>query len=96
LKDWRFPVTGTLDWNSAQVTGGGVPLDEIGTDFSSQRCAGLYLAGEILDAAGDCGGYNLHWAWCSGIIAGRAAGGNQSEPLFSFRNEASSEGLSFP
>lgn len=79
LKDWRFTVTGTLDWSSAQVTGGGIPLDEIGMDFASKRCTGLYLAGEILDAAGDCGGYNLHWAWCSGIIAGRAAGGNQSE-----------------
>ena len=34
---------------------------------------GLYLAGEILDVTGDCGGYNLHWAWCSGIRAGMAA-----------------------
>ena len=34
---------------------------------------GLYLAGEILDVAGDCGGFNLHWAWCSGMMAGIAA-----------------------
>ena len=36
---------------------------------------GLYLAGEVLDVAGECGGYNLHWAWCSGILAGRRAVG---------------------
>ena len=73
LKDWTLPVTGTLTWEQAQVTGGGVPLDEINDDFSSRRCDGLYLTGEMLDVSGDCGGYNLHWAWCSGLIAGAAA-----------------------
>lgn len=73
LKYWRFHVTGTQGWEQAQVTGGGVPLAEIAADFSSQRCPGLYLAGEVLDVVGDCGGYNLHWAWCSGMIAGTAA-----------------------
>lgn len=73
LKDWRFPVTGTLSWEHAQVTGGGISLEEINTDFSSRRCPGLYLAGEVLDVAGECGGYNLHWAWCSGIKAGESA-----------------------
>jgi hypothetical protein len=73
LKNWVLPVAGTLPWEHAQVTRGGVPLDEVGDDFSSLRCPGLYLAGEILDATGLCGGYNLHWAWCSGQIAGRAA-----------------------
>jgi len=34
---------------------------------------GLYACGEVLDCDGDCGGFNLHWAWCTGIIAGRAA-----------------------
>ena len=73
LKGWKFPVTGTLSWDHAQVTGGGVFLQEINDDFSSRRQPGFYLAGEILDAAGDCGGYNLHWAWCSGMAAGEAA-----------------------
>lgn len=73
LKGWKFPVTGTLSWEQAQVTGGGVFLSEIDDDFASCRQRGLYFAGEILDVAGDCGGYNLHWAWCSGIAAGRAA-----------------------
>lgn len=73
FKGWRFPVTGTLGWEQAQVTSGGIPLNEIRPDFSSTVCPGLYLAGEVLDVAGDCGGYNLHWAWCSGIAAGESA-----------------------
>ena len=73
LKCWRFHVTGTQGWEQAQVTGGGVPLGEINADFSSAICPGLYLAGEVLDVVGDCGGYNLHWAWCSGMTAGVAA-----------------------
>lgn len=73
LKGWKFPVTGTLSWDHAQVTGGGVFLQEINDDFSSRRQHGFYLAGEVLDAVGDCGGYNLHWAWCSGMIAGESA-----------------------
>ena len=74
LKAWAFPVTGTQGWDNAQVTGGGVPLDEIDTvTMQSTVQQGFYLAGEVLDVAGDCGGFNLHWAWCSGIRAGRAA-----------------------
>lgn len=69
FKGWRFTVTGTQGWEQAQVTAGGVPLSEIRPDFSSTVCSGLSLAGEVLDVAGDCGGFNLHWAWCSGIIA---------------------------
>lgn len=70
MKNWKLPVTGTLSWDHAQVTGGGIPLSEIRQNFSSKCCSGLYLTGEILDISGDCGGFNLHWAWCSGIIAG--------------------------
>lgn len=73
LKDWRLPVTGTLSWEHAQTTGGGIGLEEIDGDFMSVYRPGLYFAGEILDAVGLCGGYNLHWAWCSGAAAGRAA-----------------------
>jgi len=75
LKAWPFAVTGTQGWEFAQVTGGGVPLTEIDTKtMMSVLRPGLYLAGEVLDVAGDCGGFNLHWAWCSGIRAGTAAG----------------------
>lgn len=73
LKGWEMPVEGTLSWEQAQVTGGGIPLQEVDDAFQSQLQPGLYLTGELLDATGICGGYNLHWAWCSGIAAGQAA-----------------------
>lgn len=73
-KDWRFPVTGPAGWEGAQVTAGGVPLDEVDArTLESRRCPGLYLAGELLNIHGDCGGYNLHWAWATGLAAGEAA-----------------------
>ncbi len=74
-KDWRFPVTGAGPWEDAQITAGGVPLREVEPDtMESKKCPGLYLAGELLDVDGDCGGYNLHWAWATGLLAGDAAG----------------------
>jgi predicted Rossmann fold flavoprotein len=73
LKDWRIPVLGTQGWEQAQVSAGGVSLDEVQEDFSSVFEPRLFLAGEVLDVAGDCGGYNLHWAWCSGMEAGANA-----------------------
>ena len=73
LKMWRFCITGTLGWDFAQVTSGGIRLNEIDDNFQSRLAEGLYFAGEILDVTGDCGGYNLHWAWCSGIRVGKAA-----------------------
>ncbi len=74
LKAWSFPVLDTQGWDNAQVTGGGIPLREIDLDTMQSLCKpGLYLAGEVLDVTGDCGGFNLHWAWCSGIRAGQAA-----------------------
>lgn len=76
LKHWNFPVTGVQGWDNAQVTAGGVPLEELVPEtLESRRTPGLYLAGELLDLHGDCGGFNLHWAWCSGIRAGKAAAG---------------------
>lgn len=74
LKHWRFAVTGTLPWAQAQATGGGVPLSEVDGTCASRKCPGLYLTGEVLDAVGECGGFNLQWAWATGIAAGRAAG----------------------
>ena len=74
LKDFRFRVTGTTGWANAQTTAGGLDL----ADFSprtleSRRVKGLYACGEALDVDGDCGGYNLQWAWASGLLAGRSA-----------------------
>lgn len=73
VKQFRFPVTGTMPWKDAQITAGGVPLREVDETMQSRICGGLYLAGELLNIDGDCGGFNLHWAWSSGIAAGRAA-----------------------
>ena len=50
---------------AAQVTKGGIPLRETDEYLMSDRCAGLYFAGEILNADGECGGYNLQWAFAS-------------------------------
>ncbi len=71
----RFPVTvtGTNPFSQAQVCAGGVRLDQLSARLEAGGQKGLYLAGELLDADGRCGGYNLHWAWTTGIIAGRAA-----------------------
>ena len=74
MKRWQHNVTGTQGWQNAQVTVGGVPMDEVdGITLASRVCRGLYLAGEILDVDGPCGGYNLQWAWASGCAAGRNA-----------------------
>ena len=74
IEGWRFPVSGRAQWNSAQVTSGGVRLSEFdGLTMQSRLCKGLYAAGEVLNVDGFCGGYNLQWAWSSGILAGRSA-----------------------
>lgn len=73
VKNFTFPIIGTLSWKDAQVTAGGVPLNEVDEAMQSRFCPGVYLAGELCNIDGDCGGFNLHWAWSSGMIAGRAA-----------------------
>lgn len=73
IKDWRFPVTGRADWKQAQVTAGGIPAKEVTEALESVVCPGLFFAGECLDVDGDCGGYNLHWAWASGRYAAHGA-----------------------
>lgn len=55
------------------MTGGGLSLREVDAHFQFQGCPGLYFVGETLDCAGSCGGFNLHWAFGSGIAAGRDA-----------------------
>lgn len=73
LKDLRFTVSGTKGWNDAQVTRGGVVLEEVKEDtMESKLVEGLYFAGEVLDYDGPCGGWNLHYAWQTGLRAGRA------------------------
>ncbi len=74
IKDLRLDVLGTKGFANAQVTAGGVYTEEFSPyTMESKLCKGLYCAGEIYDIFGDCGGYNLQWAWSSGAIAGRSA-----------------------
>jgi predicted Rossmann fold flavoprotein len=74
LKGWRFDVTGTDSWTDAQVTAGGVDVAGVHPDTLESRFApGLFFAGEVLDVDGDCGGFNLQWAWSSGHRAGARA-----------------------
>lgn len=75
LTRYPLPVTGDEGYRKAEVTGGGVRLDEIDPlTLESRRCPGLYLCGEVLDVFGPIGGYNFLWAWASGYVAGRGAG----------------------
>jgi hypothetical protein len=68
-------VTGTRPLSQSQLSTGGVPLAEVDpATMESRVVPGLYLAGELLNVSGPCGGYNLHWAWASGAVAGLAAG----------------------
>ena len=73
LTEWPLPVSDTRGYNFAEVTAGGVALDEIDpSTMESRRCPGLYLVGEILDVDGRIGGFNFQWAWSSAFVAGRA------------------------
>ncbi len=72
-KGLSFKITGRSDFASAQVTAGGVKGSETDFDFMTKKVKGLFLCGEILDVWGDCGGYNLHFAFASGIKAGKSA-----------------------
>jgi len=78
LKAMRFAVHGTRGWNEAEFTAGGVDASEvISPTLESMRCPRLFLAGEILDVQGPRGGFNLAWAWASGLVAGRSAAGSR-------------------
>ncbi|NLM13004.1 MAG: NAD(P)/FAD-dependent oxidoreductase [Epulopiscium sp.] len=74
LKNWRIPIKGTQSWMQSQVTAGGIDVRDIDPNtMESKLVPGLYFAGEIMDVDGDCGGFNLQWAWSSGYIAGESA-----------------------
>ncbi len=72
LKFFPLEVHGTLGMEHAQVTAGGVPTEEFRADTLESRLApGVFAAGEVLNVDGDCGGFNLQWAWSSGYVAGK-------------------------
>ncbi len=71
VKHFPLEVTGVMGMDAAQVTAGGIRTAEFDPQtMESRLCPGLYAAGEVLDIDGDCGGYNLQWAWASGRLAG--------------------------
>lgn len=71
-KGFALPVTGVCGFDQAQVTAGGLCTDEFDPEtMKSRLVSGLYACGELLDVDGDCGGFNLQWAWASGRLAGR-------------------------
>ena len=71
IKCWKFSITGTNSWDMSQVTSGGIDTEDFDSTTMESKCVkGLYAAGEILDIDGDCGGFNLQWAWSSGFVAG--------------------------
>ena len=71
MKEFILPVTGVSGFEAAQVTAGGIRTAEFDPDtLESRLVPGLYACGEVLDVDGDCGGFNLQWAWASGLLAG--------------------------
>ena len=76
LTAFVLPSTGDEGYKKAEVTGGGIALDEVNPQtLESRHHAGLFLCGEMLDAFGPIGGHNFAWAWATGRAAGLGAGG---------------------
>ena len=76
VKFFTLPVEGVMGFDSAQVTAGGVPTSEFHADtLESRLMPNVFATGEVLDIDGDCGGFNLQWAWSSGYLAGRLGKG---------------------
>ncbi len=74
LLSYPLPVSGVVGYKKAEVTAGGVDLNEVRhSTMESKRVPGLYFCGEILDVDGRIGGFNFQWAWSSGVVAGRGA-----------------------
>ena len=75
VKQLEIPLTEPMGMNHAQVTAGGIMTEDFDSGTMESRLVqGLYACGEVLDIDGDCGGYNLQWAWSSGRLAGDSAG----------------------
>ncbi len=73
-RDLPLEVRDSRGYDYAEVTAGGVPLDEIDpARMQSRVCPGLYLVGEVLDVDGRLGGFNFQWAWSSAWVAAHAA-----------------------
>jgi predicted Rossmann fold flavoprotein len=87
-----LPIECDRGWNFAEVTAGGVPLQEIDyRTMASRKVPGLYLIGEMLDCDGRIGGFNFQWAWATGNIAGYAVGQIHRYNLWQVRAESLAE-----
>lgn len=75
IKGYAVKIVGTEGFANAQVTKGGVPLVELDESLMSRKADGLYIVGELADIDGECGGYNLQWAFSSGAVAAAAIRG---------------------
>jgi predicted flavoprotein YhiN len=75
LKDYRLTVIAGPDRAQAQAIRGGLAVEGFDpATLQSRGCPRIFAAGECLDVDGPCGGFNLHWAWASGLVAGESAG----------------------
>jgi predicted flavoprotein YhiN len=73
LHDWKVNPSGTSGYARAEVTLGGVDTTELSSrTMEAKRVPGLYFIGEVVDVTGQLGGFNFHWAWASGFVAGQA------------------------
>ena len=70
LKGYRIKANDTMGFNNAQVTAGGVDTNDVDTTLESKKVENLYFTGEILDIYGECGGYNLQFAFATGLLVG--------------------------
>ena len=74
IHNWEIRPGTTEDFKTAEVTLGGIDTDELSSKtMESKKVKGLYFTGEVIDVTGQLGGYNLHWAWASGFVAGQYA-----------------------
>ena len=73
LEDWQVKPSGTLGYNKAEVTLGGVDTHQLSSKtMEATTVKGLYFIGEVVDVTGHLGGFNFQWAWASGVAAGMA------------------------
>lgn len=72
IKNFTVPISAVQDFAHSQVSAGGIDTSQITEDMESKLVPGVYMAGEILDVDGTCGGYNLQWAWTSAKLAADA------------------------
>ena len=76
-KAWRFAISGSMGLKNAQAASGGIATADFDPEtMESKLIKNLYACGEVLDITGDCGGFNLQWAWASGFLAGFSAAEN--------------------